>query len=70
MSCPPFGEHPPALSQRGNVQTHVVSGRTIQLGVERDSYGYLRVKPANAAGKPIRECWSPTAKTYVPNHPV
>jgi hypothetical protein len=58
----------PAFS--GTVESHVVTARTITLGVERDSYGYLRVKPLNAAGEKIAGSWSLTGKCYVPYHPV
>jgi hypothetical protein len=54
----------------GNVQSHVVTGRTITLGVERDSHGYLRVKPLDATGRPIADAWSLVAKAYVAYHPV
>lgn len=53
-----------------NVETHTVSGRALELGVERDSYGYLRVKPLNSAGQKISSYWSLIGKCYVPPHPV
>jgi hypothetical protein len=52
-----------------NVESHVVSGRTIRLGVGRDSYGYLRVKPLNSAGDRISTHWSMIGSAFVPNHP-
>lgn len=53
-----------------NVETHTVGARAIELPVERDSFGYLRVRPLNAAGERLSSFWSLIGKCYVPYHPV
>lgn len=59
-----------ATSRTGaNAKTYKVTGRTITLGVERDSVGYLKVRALNSSGSPI-SAWSPIGAAYVPYHPV
>jgi len=59
-----------ATSRSGtNAKTYVVTGRTITLGVERDSVGYLKVRALNSNGSAV-SAWSPIGEAYVPYHPV
>lgn len=57
----------------GNVESHVVTGRTYTFGIERDSYGYFRVRAievTSTGGIRAASQWSLVAKQYVPYHPV
>jgi hypothetical protein len=59
-----------ATSRTGaNAKTQVVTGRTVDIDVERDSHGYLKVRALNSSGSPI-SAWSPIGTAYVPYHPV
>lgn len=53
-----------------NVIAQVVTGRRVELPVERDSWGYLRVKPLSQAGVKISATWSLIGACFVPYHPV
>jgi len=50
---------------RVNVVSRVVSVRSIALGVKRDSWGYLRVKPLNESGAKLTPYWSLIGAAYV-----
>lgn len=59
-----------ATSRSGaNAKTYTVTGRTITLDVERDSFGYLKVRALGTGGVPL-SAWSPIGEAYVPYHPV
>ncbi len=51
------------------LESHVVTERTITLGVERDSSAYFKVRALDSRGLPI-SAWSSSARAYVPYHPV
>jgi len=56
-----------------NVESHLVTARNFTFGIERDSYGYFRVRAiqvTSTGGIRAISQWSPVAKEYVPYHPV
>ena len=50
-------------------ESHIVTERTIMLGVERDSSAYFKVRALDSRGHPI-SAWSSSARAHVPYHPV